>query len=101
MQDKGLVQPGYGFYPRVSYGPDYWQFYLSFGGTIQDPASGKLVFDKTAMEKVYQFFVDAVAKGVTKKESYRDTLGSVVYRSGVRKSGLVAWWDMALRPVYR
>jgi len=66
MQDAGLVAPGYGFYPRVSNGPDYWQFYTSFGGTIEND-NGKLVFDKAAMTKFYQFFVDAVKLGVTRK----------------------------------
>ncbi|MET3899824.1 inositol-phosphate transport system substrate-binding protein [Devosia sp. UYZn731] len=65
MQDAGVVQPGYGFYPRPSNGPDYWQFYRSFGGTLEE--NGKLVFDRAAMTKFYQFFVDAVAAGVTKK----------------------------------
>ncbi|MGZ9719919.1 extracellular solute-binding protein [Rhizobium miluonense] len=65
MQDKGLVQPGYGFYPRNSNGPDYWQFYTSFGGTMEQ--DGKLVFDKAAMTRTYQFFADAVKAGVTKK----------------------------------
>ncbi|NKF33636.1 ABC transporter substrate-binding protein, partial [Pseudomonas sp. BGM005] len=65
MQDKGLVQAGYGFYPRTSNGPDYWQFYTSFGGTMEE--NGKLVFDKAAMTRTYQFFADAVKAGVTKK----------------------------------
>ncbi|KQV80066.1 extracellular solute-binding protein [Rhizobium sp. Root1220] len=65
MQDKGLVQAGYGFYPRNSNGPDYWQFYTSFGGTMEE--DGKLVFDKAAMQRTYQFFADAVKDGVTKK----------------------------------
>jgi len=65
MQDKGLVQSGYGFYPRNSNGPDYWQFYTSFGGTMEE--DGKLVFDKAAMTRTYQFFADAVKTGVTKK----------------------------------
>jgi inositol-phosphate transport system substrate-binding protein len=65
IQDAGLVEPGYGFYPRVSNGPDYWQFYLSFGGTIED--DGKLVFDRAVMQNFYQFFVDAVEAGVTRK----------------------------------
>ena len=30
MQDQGVVAPGYGLYPRVSNGPDYWQLYQSF-----------------------------------------------------------------------
>ena len=67
MQDKGVVKPGYGFYPRPSNGPDYWQFYRSFGGEMDDPKSGKLVFDRAAMARFYQFFVDAVAAGVTRK----------------------------------
>ncbi|MHB1110868.1 MAG: ABC transporter substrate-binding protein [Devosia sp.] len=65
MQDAGAVEAGYGFYPRVSNGPDYWQFYTSFGGVMEE--DGKLVFDKAAMTRFYQFFVDAVAAGVTKK----------------------------------
>jgi len=67
IQDKGLVNPGYGFYPRVSNGPDYWQFYQSFGGKMLDSKTGKLILDKAAMTRFYQFFVDAVAMGVTKK----------------------------------
>lgn len=65
MQDAGLVEAGYGFYPRQSNGPDFWQFYTSFGGVMEE--DGKLVFDKAAMARVYQFFADAVASGVTKK----------------------------------
>lgn len=67
MVDMGLVQPGYGFYPRVSNGPDYWQFYAAFGGKMEDAETGKLVFDKASMQKFYQFFADAVKEGVTRK----------------------------------
>lgn len=65
MQDAGVVAAGYGFYPRVSKGLDYWQFYTSFGGAMEE--DGKLVLDKAAMTKFYQFFSDAVAMGVTRK----------------------------------
>jgi inositol-phosphate transport system substrate-binding protein len=65
MQDAGVVQAGYGFYPRPNNGPDYWQFYTSFGGVMEE--SGKLVLDKAAMQRFYQFFVDAVAAGITRK----------------------------------
>lgn len=65
--DMGVVEEGYGFYPRVSNGPDYAQFYQSFGGELLDPDSGKLVLDKKAMEEFYQFFVDAVDSGITRK----------------------------------
>ena len=65
--EMGLVEEGYGFYPRVSNGPDYAQFYQSFGGELVDPESGKLVLDKAAMTAFYQFFVDAVEAGVVRQ----------------------------------
>ncbi|PRX10797.1 UNVERIFIED_ORG: carbohydrate ABC transporter substrate-binding protein (CUT1 family) [Martelella mediterranea] len=64
MQDEGLVEEGMAFAPRVSNGPDYWQFYQSFGGQMVDEETGKLIFDKQAMTDMYQFFVDAVDMGV-------------------------------------
>ncbi|WP_298818278.1 extracellular solute-binding protein [uncultured Roseibium sp.] len=65
--DMEVVEKGYGFYPRPSNGPDYAQFYQSFGGELIDKETGKLVLDKKAMEEFYQFFVDAVAADVTRK----------------------------------
>ena len=65
--EMGLVEEGMGFSPRVSNGPDYAQFYQSFGGELYDPESGKLVLDRAAMTEFYQFFVDAVAAGVTSR----------------------------------
>lgn len=65
MQDAGVVEAGKGFVPRPSNGTDYWQFYVSFGGEMLDAETGKLVLDKQAMTDMYQFFVDAVAMGVT------------------------------------
>ncbi|MEJ6392016.1 extracellular solute-binding protein [Gymnodinialimonas sp. 2305UL16-5] len=65
--EMGLVEEGYGFYPRVSNGPDYAQFYQSFGGELVDPETGRLVLDTVAMTEFYQFFVDAVAAGVTRQ----------------------------------
>lgn len=62
-----LVAKGYGFYPRPSNGPDYAQFYQSFGGELMDKESGKLVLDKKAMTEFYQFFVDCVEAGLTRK----------------------------------
>ncbi len=67
IQDAGLVKPGYGWYPRVSRGGDYWQFYQSFGGEMLDQKSGKLIFDRSAMKNFYAFFVKAVEMGITRK----------------------------------
>jgi len=65
--DMGIVEEGYGFYPRPSNGPDYAQFYQSFGGVLQDPETGKLVLDRESMQEFYQFFVDAVEAKITRK----------------------------------
>jgi len=69
IQDAGLVEEGYGFYPRATKGGDYWQSYaVQEGGDMLDPESGKLILDKDALLGYYQFFNDAVFKfGVTKK----------------------------------
>lgn len=64
MQEQGVIEPGMGFGPRVSNGPDYWQFYQSFGGEMADDESGKLVVDAEALTGMYQFFVDAAEMGV-------------------------------------
>ena len=65
--DMGVVESGYGFYPRPTNGPDWAQFYQSFGGVLEDSETGKLVLDKAAMQAFYQFFADAVEAGVTRK----------------------------------
>lgn len=64
MQDAGVIEAGQGFQPRVKNGPDYWQFYQSFGGAMTDEATGKLLLDTQALTGMYQFFVDAVDMGV-------------------------------------
>ena len=64
MQDKGVVAERRGFMPRVNNGTDYWQFYVSFGGDMVDPETGKLVLDRQALTDMYQFFVDAADMGV-------------------------------------
>lgn len=66
MQDAGLVEEGMGFWPRPTKGGDFWQFYSSFGGEMEDE-QGQLLLDKAAMTAFYQFFVDAVDMGVTRK----------------------------------
>lgn len=87
--EMGLVEEGYGFYPRVSNGPDYAQFYQSFGGELVDPETGKLVLDTQAMTEFYQFFVDAVDAGVT-RQNHIGTDWNVWYNEVA--SGKAAFW---------
>ena len=64
--DKGVVEPGMGFWHRPKNGPDFTAFYYAYGGETIDPATGKMVFDKEAFLKYYQFFYDAAQTyGVT------------------------------------
>ena len=74
MQDAGVVEEGFGFWPRPTKGGDYWQFYMSFGGEMED-GEGRLLLDKAAMTQFYQFFVDAVELGVTRKNQIGTTWG--------------------------
>jgi len=57
--DKGVVEEGMGFWHRPKNGPDFTAFYYAFGGETIDPETGKLVFDREAFKKYYQFFWDA------------------------------------------
>lgn len=59
LQDKGAVEPGMGFWTRPQPGPDFYLFYLAYGGELQDPATGKLVLDKQALLNEYRFFARA------------------------------------------
>jgi len=51
--DKGLVE--WGFYHRPNFGgTPFVILYYQYGGVLQDPETGKLVFDKSAMLKMLQ-----------------------------------------------
>ncbi len=63
--EKGVVEPGYGFWHRPKKGGDFLQVYVAFGGQYYDKDSDKLVIDKDALVKAYQFQRDCVEKGIT------------------------------------
>lgn len=88
MQDAGLVKEGHGFWPRPSKGGDYWQFYMSFGGAMDD-GEGHLLLDKTSMAAFFQFFVDAVELGVTRKNHIGTTWDEW---HGALTTGQVGMW---------
>ena len=72
-QDKGIVKPGFGFWHRPKKGGDFYEIYYDFGGTLQDPKSGKLVLDKKALLGMYKFLYDATH---TYKVTKADLLGT-------------------------
>lgn len=71
-QDKGLVEPGHGWWIRPINGPDYYIYYEAFGGRMAD-ASGKLLLDTSALRDEYTFFHDAV---FTYKVTPKDIIGT-------------------------
>ena len=79
-QDKGAVAKGNGFWTRWSQGNDWYSFYFSFGGEIQDAATGKLIFVKDAWTKYYQFFYDVFnTNAICRKDIIGASSSQVVY----------------------
>ncbi len=90
-QDRGIVPKGNGFWTRWGQGNDWYEFYFSFGGQVQDPASGKLIFVKDAWQKYYQYFYDVFnTYAVCRKDIIGASTSKVVY-PGVT-SGDVAFY---------
>lgn len=65
---KNVVDAGKGYYHRPTNGPDFVQWYRSFGGRDFDAASGKLLFTKAAALRYFQFLRTGVEQGVIEKD---------------------------------
>jgi len=97
-QDRGVVQTGYGYWTRPVFGDNYWggdfyQFYASFGGSLWEPASGRLTVDREALRKFFQFHYDAIF-------GYRVTARSVIggtewkqWHETVSRGDQVLFWN--------
>jgi len=67
-RQKNIIEPGKGYYHRPFNGPDFMQWYRSFGGRDYDPQTGKLVFNKAAALRYYRFLRAGVDAGVIEKD---------------------------------
>jgi inositol-phosphate transport system substrate-binding protein len=67
-RQKNIIEPGKGYYHRPFNGPDFMQWYRSFGGRDYDPQTGKLVFNKVAALRYYRFLRAGVDAGVIEKD---------------------------------
>jgi len=65
---KRVVEAGKGYYHRPLNGPDFIQWYRSFGGRDYDAASGKLVFNKAAALRYFQWLRSGVDAGAIEKD---------------------------------
>ena len=59
----GVVDPGFGWWPRPKQGPMFLAWYYGAGGSILDD-SGALVYDKAAAQIVYELVDDAADRGI-------------------------------------
>jgi inositol-phosphate transport system substrate-binding protein len=63
--EKGVVEPGYGYWHRPSKGGDFLQYYAAYGGRIYDEATDKLVISQNALLEFYKFQRRVVDEGIT------------------------------------
>ncbi len=64
---KRVVEAGKGYYHRPRPGPDFLQWYRSFGGRDFDPATGKLIFNREAALRYFRWLRAAVDVGVLER----------------------------------
>jgi inositol-phosphate transport system substrate-binding protein len=65
---RRVVEAGKGYYHRPRNGPDFLQWYRSFGGRDYDAQSGKLVFTREAALRYFRWLRQAVDAGVLEKD---------------------------------
>jgi inositol-phosphate transport system substrate-binding protein len=70
--EAGVIAPGHGYWHRPVNGPDFFQFPLIFGGELQDPDTGQLIYDVAAGEGMFSLMARMVEEGV----STPDVLGT-------------------------
>lgn len=97
---KGVVEPGYGYWHRPRKGGDFLQYYFSYGGRLYDPAQDKLVVVASALEQWYAFQRRVVEEGITPENFigtewsiWHDTVshGKALFWNG----GIWQWADWA------
>jgi inositol-phosphate transport system substrate-binding protein len=87
--DKGIVEPGHGYWHRPSKGGDYVQYYFAYGGRIYDEAQDKLVVTKSALTNWYAFQRRVVEEGIT-PENYIGT-DWAIWHDTVSHGGALFW----------
>lgn len=91
-QDKGVVEPGYGYWTRPRKGGDFYAVYFAFGGEMQDPATGKLVLVKDAFLKHLKFHYDTVFTYKTTPEGFIGTEWKIWHET-VSAADKVLFWN--------
>jgi len=102
--EKGVVEPGNGYWHRPSPGGDFFQYYYSYGGRLYDQDEDKLVVTKSALLDWYKFQRRVVEEGITPKgfigtdwSIWHDAVshGDILFWNG----GIWQWADWAVNYV--
>ena len=91
-QDKGVVEPGHGYWTRPKKGGDFYAVYFAFGGQMQDPDTGKLVLVKDAFLKHLKFHYDTVFTYKTTPEGFIGTDWKIWHET-VSAADKVLFWN--------
>jgi len=67
-RQKNVIEAGKGYYHRPRPGPDFLQWYRSFGGRDYDAQSNKLVFNKEAGLRYFRWLRAAIDAGVLERD---------------------------------
>ena len=98
--EKGVVEPGNGYWHRPQPGGDQFQYYFSYGGRWYDQDEDKLVLNKSALRDWYAFQRRVVEEGITPENFtgtdwsiWHDTVshGDILFWNG----GIWNWADWA------
>jgi inositol-phosphate transport system substrate-binding protein len=65
--EEGVVEAGNGIWHRTGNGPDWLTYYFGMNGEILDE-DGMLVFDREAVQKVYELMASLPGRGVTRAD---------------------------------
>ncbi len=86
----GVVDPGFGWWPRPSNGPDflYWYYAAGGGGLVDD--SGAVIYDTAAAQKVYEITGDAVARNIILETRLDGDWDS--WHNGVALGNVLFWY---------
>jgi inositol-phosphate transport system substrate-binding protein len=87
--DKGVIEPGNGYWHRPQKGGDFIQYYFAYGGRIYDDAQDKLVVTKSALTNWYAFQRRVVEEGIT-PENYIGT-DWAIWHDTVSHGGALFW----------
>lgn len=64
----GVVERGHAYWHRPVIGPDFYHTYFAFGGRLQDPETGQLVFTRDAALGLFSLYQQMVDEGVMLRE---------------------------------